>query len=366
MLKLYETFVTSGDLQHSGAQRAVAERLDTLVAQIEHWQNSKSYLRKLLGKVQPAPKGLYIHGSVGRGKTMLMDMFYEAVCLKHKHRSHFHEFMADVHDRIGKARKITEGDPMPRVAKQLVAHYKLLCFDELHVTDIADAMILGRLFKFLFEADMVVVTTSNFQPTELYKNGLNRQLFLPFIHLIGSKMETLKLDSDKDFRTEKFASRRTYFSPLNHITKANMDRTWTNIANGAIVKQRTLEVKGRKIEVMKTARGGARFNFDELCSRPLGAVDYLALAEAFHTIMMDSIPILTPDRRNEARRFINLIDTLYNNNICFIASAEAEPDKIYLSGHGVELFERTASRLMEMRSEDYLSASFHRSVIDKR
>ncbi|MEN2495006.1 MAG: Cell division protein ZapE [Hyphomicrobiaceae bacterium hypho_1] len=366
MLKLYNVRVANGELQHDNAQKLAAERLDTLATQLESWLKSQTSIRHLLGQTKPAPNGLYIHGSVGRGKTMLMDMFYESVSFKHKHRSHFHEFMVDVHERIGKARKTIEADPILRVAKQISTQAKLLCFDEFHVTDIADAMILGRLFKVLFKEDVIVVTTSNSHPYELYRNGLNRQLFLPFIDLITSKMDIIDLSIDKDFRMEKLAGRRIYFSPLNDDTNKNMDALWVELTNGAANKSRLIEVKGRLIEVKRTAKGGARFHFNELCSTPLGSADYIALAQAFHTIMIDAIPILTPARRNEARRFINLIDTLYDNKIRFVASSEAEPSKIYPLGHGSDLFKRTVSRLIEMSSETYLNSRFQKNIAEIR
>ena len=362
LLTAYKARIESGELQSDVAQRAAAERLNLLTTELEGWQKGQRRVRRLFAQRRSAPKGLYIHGSVGRGKTMLMDMFFKAVLFKSKHRIHFHGFMVDVHERIGKARQKVQGDPIPRVAAELGAQAKLLCFDELHVTDIADAMILGRLFKALFEIGVVVVATSNAHPDELYKDGLNRQLFLPFIDLIGRNMEVLELDADKDFRLEKLAGRQLYFAPLNDNASAGMDLLWTDMTNGAAIEMRTLEVKGRQIEVSRSASGVARFDFHELCARPLGVADYLAIAHAFHTVMIEGIPILTPARRNEARRFINLIDTLYDNGICLVASAEAEPGEIYKSGDGAYLFERTVSRLIEMRSEAYLHARAQRHL----
>jgi len=360
ILNAYDGRVASGELQSDVAQRNAAQRLNLLVAELENWRKAESSLKRLLGARSTAPKGLYIHGSVGRGKTMLMDMFHNAVRIKRKRRAHFHEFMADVHERIGQARKKVEGDPIPRVAKELAQQANLLCFDELHVTDIADAMILGRLFKVLFETDAIVVATSNAHPSELYKNGLNRQLFLPFIDLIGQNMEVLELDAVKDFRLEKLSGRRLYFSPLDHHADTAMDMLWVEMTNGTVSNGNSLEVKGRKIDVPQAAMGVARFDFADLCAKPLGSLDYLAIARAFHTVMIDRIPILTPARRNEARRFINLIDTLYDNRIGLVASAAAEPDDIYPAGDGADLFERTASRLIEMRSEDYIKGRAER------
>lgn len=363
MLSAYDARVASGELQNDAAQRVVAERLHLLTIELENWQKTQSHVRRLFGQRSPSPQGLYIHGSVGRGKTMLMDMFYESIPFKHKCRSHFHEFMVDVHERIGKARQTVKGDPIPRVAEEIATQARLLCFDEFHVTDIADAMILGRLFKVLFEANIVVVATSNSHPSELYKNGLNRQLFLPFIDLINHNMEELELDAHKDFRLEKLAGRRLYFAPLDDDARTGVDLLWADMTNNAAIETRTLEVKGRTIEIARSAMGIARFHFGDLCANPLGAADYLAIAHAFHTVVIDAIPVLTPARRNEARRFINLIDTLYDNGVCLIASAEAEPGEIYPAGHGVELFERTVSRLIEMRSETYLTSRAQKHLI---
>ncbi len=351
----YAGRVAAGELHHDAAQEAVVARLDALARELVDWNRGRRGLRRLFGGRAPAPKGLYIHGSVGRGKTMLMDLFFASVNLESKQRVHFHEFMADVHERIGEARKSAAGDPIPLVAEWIANETRLLCFDELHVTDIADAMILGRLFKVLFGEEVVVVATSNAHPTDLYKNGLNRQLFVPFIDLIGQHMEVLELDSAKDFRLEKLSGRPLYFTPVNADAVAGMDALWSDMTGGANSQSFKLEVKGREVVVPRAAMGIARFNFDDLCVKPLGSLDYLAIARAFHTVMIDGIPVLTRNRRNEARRLINLIDTLYDNRINLIVSAEAEPDGIYVEGDGVELFARTASRLIEMRSEEYLS-----------
>jgi cell division protein ZapE len=358
--KEYAGRVAAGELQEDAAQAAAVQRLDALAKDLDAWGRSKRGLLRMFGGRVSTPKGLYVHGSVGRGKTMLMDLFYSTVTVKPKRRVHFHEFMADVHERIGEARKAVDGDPIPYVAEKIGKEARLLCFDELHVTDIADAMILGRLFKVLFADDVVVVATSNAHPTELYKNGLNRQLFLPFIELIGQHMDVLELDSAKDFRLDKLSGRPLYFTPLDAAASAGMDALWLDMTGSASYQSCTLEVKGRKVQVPRAAMGVARFDFADLCAKPLGSLDYLAIGRAFHTVMIDGIPVLTPARRNEARRFINLIDTLYDNRINLIASAEAEPDAIYAEGDGSDLFERTASRLIEMRSEEYLELRANR------
>ena len=363
LLEIYDSRVKSGELEDDTRQRAAALRFTQLQGELGSWRQSRGGLSWLLGRASEPPRGIYLHGSVGRGKTMLMDMFFEATRFSRKRRVHFHEFMAEVHDRIGAARKHIDGDPIPYVAKQLVSEAKLLCFDELHITDIADAMIVGRLFTGLFEDDVVVVATSNAQPDELYKNGLNRQLFLPFIGLITQRMDVVELDAAKDFRLEKLSGKQLYFSPLDAAGQAGLEGLWSELTSGASIEEGALEVKGRTVRVPQAAKGVARFTFADLCGQPLGATDYLAIARAFHTIVIEGIPVLTPARRNEARRFINLIDTLYDGKICLIASAEAEPNEIYPEGDGADLFQRTESRLFEMRSEEYLAARSERLLM---
>lgn len=355
VLQRYDERLRLGELEPDAAQRAVAERLDTLSSTLSAAERAGSgLLARWLGRA-PAPiKGLYIYGRVGRGKTMLMDLFFEETAVSHKRRVHFHDFMADVHDRIGAARADVPGDPIPHVASALARHAKLLCFDEFHVTDIADAMILGRLFSGLFAAGTVVVATSNEHPTQLYRNGLNRQLFLPFIDLITTHMDVVELQSQKDFRLDKLSGAQLYFTPADDAARRALDRHWDRLTGRHPASPVAIEVKGRILEAHRASMGVARFDFDELCDRPLGANDYLHLAHAFHTILIDNIPVLTRARRDVARRFINLIDTLYDNRICLIASAASEPDALYPDGDGADHFQRTASRLTEMRSEAYL------------
>ena len=286
---------------------------------------------------------------------MLMDLFFAETRFAPKRRLHFHEFMAEVHARIGKARKTGGGDPIPQVAADLAREARLLCFDELHVTDIADAMILGRLFKAMLEAEVVLVATSNVPPDGLYKDGLNRALFLPFIALIEEHLEVDELKAAKDFRLEKLAGRRLYFSPLGPAARAEMDKAWESLTGSQSAEPLEIEILGRALRVPRAAMGVARFTFADLCEKPLGSNDFLALAHAFHTLMIDDIPVLRPTQRNEARRFVNLIDTLYDNKVGLIASAAAEPDHLYPAGDVGFLFERTASRLIEMRSSEYLA-----------
>ena len=359
----YRARVAAGEMDEDPAQVAVAARLDALAVAVrgrKPRRGNGGLLGSLFGRGASAPRGLYVHGKVGRGKTMLMDLFYDAADLRAKRRIHFHEFMSEVHDRIGAARKAVPGDPIPHVAADLARDCALLCFDELHVTDIADAMILGRLFKELFEADVTMVATSNVPPSGLYRNGLNRQLFLPFIALIEQRMEVVELVAAKDFRLEKLEGQQLYFTPVDAAAHKALSAAFTRLTglwNGAPAK---LDVKGRSLMVPEAARGVARFTFDELCDRPLGALDYLAIAHNFHTLILDGVPRLRPERRAAARRFITLIDTLYDARVGLVASAEAEPDELHPAGDESFLFERTASRLIEMRSSEYLASRMAR------
>ena len=363
----YEAMVAAGELSEDPAQRAVIDKLDALNAALAERRlaSKQSPLGWLFGRKQPQemPKGLYIWGSVGRGKTMLMDLFFERAVVKRKRRAHFHEFMSDAHERIHAARqKIKAGalkgpDPIAPVAADLAAETRLLCFDEFSVTDIADAMLLGRLFEKLFDAGVVVVATSNVDPDDLYRDGLNRDHFLPFIKLLKSRVEVFNLDSPTDYRLEKLAGTPVYLTPLGEAADREMERIWQALTQGTRSRADRLEVKGRWIEVPQTACGVARFSFHDLCERPYSAADYLRVAHAYHTVMLERVPVLQQNRRNEAKRFINLVDALYDQRIKLVVSAEAEPDGLYLGTSGTEKFEfdRTISRLTEMRSEAYLA-----------
>ena len=357
LLGTYQALVADGVLEADAAQACLAQRLDALAVALRKWRRREG-LAALLRGSQSAPKGLYVHGGVGRGKTMLMDLFFEATTFRPRRRMHFHAFMAEVHDHIAAARNTLPGDPIPHVAAWLALRARLLCFDELHVTDIADAMILGRLFKGMWEGQMVIVATANVPPSELYKNGLNRALFLPFIELIGAHMQVAELPPAKDFRLQKLADRRLYFTPADRASH-ELDRVWTELTGRHASSSVDIHVKGRALRVPAAAMGVARFAFAELCERPLGPNDFLHIAQAFHTLMIDDIPILGASRE-VTRRFINLIDTLYDNRVCLIASAAAEPDELYAAGDMRAMFERTASRLIEMRSADYLAGRLER------
>ena len=362
VLHRYDEKLKDGGLSPDDAQRACAGRLDQLANALELEAARRG---SLLGRWRPSaatPRGVYIHGGVGRGKTMLMDLFFETVTMPLKRRIHFHAFMAEAHDRIGGARDKHEGDPIPIVAKGLAASAHLLCFDELFVNDITDAMVLGRLFRGLFEHGVVVVATSNAMPGDLYRNGLNRQLFLPFIDEIEDRMDVVELAASRDYRLAKLSGHQLYYSPADETARARIDEHWQRLTATKSGRPSKIEVKGRAISVPQAAMGAARFGFNDLCDAPLGSLDYLALAREFHTLVIDDIPVLGPARRDVARRFITLIDTLYDNHVCLIASADAEPDALYPEGDGAEQFVRTASRLTEMRSDAFLAGRARRGA----
>jgi cell division protein ZapE len=363
----YAALVSDGEIERDAAQEAIAARLTRIEARLAQQRLSRksSHLGWLFAKSKPAGpiKGLYIYGDVGRGKTMLMDLFFAASEVKRKRRAHFHEFMGDVHERLNAVRhdmksgKITDADPIRHVADALAQETWLLCFDEFHVTDIADAMILGRLFTRLFEEGVVVIATSNVEPDELYKDGLNRALFLPFLALLHEHMDVVRLNAPKDFRLEKLNQQPVWYVPADEDAEVALDMSWQRLTGTLDGAPCEVAAKGRVIRVPEAARGVARFSFRQLCEQPLGASDYLRIAREFHTIILENIPVMDYPQRNEAKRFIALIDTLYDNGVKLVASAAAEPTSLYLATEGYEAreFKRTASRLIEMRSEEYLA-----------
>jgi len=361
----YEALISAGAIEADAAQREVAETFDDLEQRVERYRPLRR--QRLLGRLfadkhDGPPRGLYVHGAVGRGKTMLMDLFFHASPVRYKRRAHFHEFMAEVHERIYGFRQniargeIPDGDVIALTAAAIFEQAWLLCFDEFHVTDIADAMILGRLFARLFELGTVVVATSNVAPDDLYKGGLNRSLFLPFIAQIEEHMAVLRLDARTDFRLEKLAGVKMWLVPPDAAASAALDKAWASMTGNAPCRPRDISIKGRVLHVPCSAHGVARFSFADICEQPLAASDYLRLARDYHTIMIDRIPVMDYSERNAAKRFITLIDTLYDNGVKLMASAEAEAMSLYLASEGVEAneFKRTSSRLIEMGSESYL------------
>ncbi len=363
----YQALVTEGRIEADPAQANLAERLDRLAAQLESYRPARrpSAFSRFIG-VRPGepPRGLYIYGAVGRGKTFLMDLFFEAAPLAAKRRVHFHAFMADVHSRIHRRRQMRKrgevlgDDPIAPVALALASEETLLCFDEFSVRDIADAMILARLFGALFAAGVVVVSTSNVAPDDLYEDGLNRALFVPFLGLLAERMEVVELGARTDYRLQKLARAPVYYCPDDAVADAAMDAAFLHMTGQPRGRSCELPLLGRTVQVPQAVNGVARFDFDDLCRRPLGAADFLALAQHFHTIFVDHVPVLPEAERNAAKRFIMLIDALYDRRVKFVASAAAEPDALYQGHSGAEAFEfaRAASRLIEMRSIDYLAA----------
>ncbi len=364
----YAAGVAAGRVESDDAQLVVLDmmaRLETRIAEYRLARKSSPLGWLFAGRERTLPriKGLYIYGDVGRGKTMLMDFFFEISPVERKRRAHFHEFMLDVHQRVHAVRQeIKRGehegeDPIRLVADALADEAWLLCFDEFHVTDIADAMILGRLFKQLFERGIVMVATSNVPPDELYKDGLNRALFVPFIEMLQAQMDIVRLDARTDFRLEKLAGLPIWYVPADAAADLKLDEAWRRLTGGNGGAAHELALHGRSVHVPRAFMGVARFSFHDLCELPLAAADYLRVAHEYHTIILDHVPVMTYDNRNAAKRFIILIDTLYDLNVKLIASADAEPDALYRADEGFEAaeFRRTASRLIEMRSQDYLA-----------
>lgn len=374
-LPRYRALVEAGALVADPAQQAVALRLQALSEALER---RKSNGFSIFSPKPAAPKGVYLFGGVGRGKSLLMDVFFNNTDFAPKRRVHFHEFMAETHDRIAawraadektkrrhkKASRASLDDPMPPVASDVAENARLLCFDEFQVSDIADAMILGRLFDALFAEGVVVVATSNRRPDDLYRDGINRQLFLPFIETLKSRLDVVELVADRDYRFDRLGAAPVYHQPLGRQADAAMDRAWASMIAGATEKAETLVVKGRKIVAPRVARGLARFTFGELCEAALGASDYLAIVRRYGALFIDRIPRMGPEARDEAKRFVTLIDAIYDSRTKLVCSAAAAPDELYAAGDGAFEFERTASRLVEMQGSAYFAAE-HAAAADE-
>jgi len=368
-LPAYRAMLAAGELAPDPSQAMAADRLQRL------WETLRGYdpprppgtrpsgtrpglLSRLIRRKPEAivpPRGLYLAGEVGRGKSMLMDLFFAAADVPRRQRIHFHRFMQNAHARVHAWKRANPdgSDPIPPLADSIAAEAALLCFDEFQVNDIADAMILGRLFQALFERGVVVVATSNIAPDELFKGQPGRDAFLPFIALIKQRLEVLRMDDGRDFRRERMRGLRTWYVPADARARQALDDAFARLTGDAEAAPMTLTVMGRALKIPIAADGVARFDFDTLCGTALGAGDYLAIATSFHTVVIDGIPRLSPDNYDVARRFIVLVDTLYDQRVKLLASADATPDRLYRRGENARMFERTASRLDEMQSEDW-------------
>ena len=368
-LDAYEELVAKGELRKDPVQADAMARLQKLSNALTEYgrQMGRTGWRARLsfrGGKKPPPKGLYFWGGVGRGKTMIMDLFFEhcQVDEEEKKHVHFHAFMQEVHKRLHafreaqKAGKVPENrDAIEALSKVIVERAWLLCFDEFHVTDIADAMILGRLFQTLFDQGVVVVATSNRHPKDLYKDGLQRERFLPFIDVFLEKMDVVELDNGTDYRLERLQAMDVYVTPTGSEASAKLERAFDELAVGMPVVERKLPVNGREVHLPRTAEGVAFASFNELCGQPLGPGDYLAFAEVFHTLVLADIPRMGPAKRDQAKRFVTLIDALYDAKVKLVCSADAGPTELYTEGDGAFEFERTTSRLIEMQSPDYMA-----------
>jgi cell division protein ZapE len=364
MIAAYERLVASGELKPDPDQRRAAERLDALQRELDNSPPAKRrWYSPFLGTpaADPEPRGVYLWGGVGRGKSMLMDLFVETLGIGRKRRVHFHAFMLEVDRLVAEARKAQVQDPLTAVALRMAEQVRCLAFDEMVVTNTADAAIMGRFFTTLIETGTVIVTTSNRPPRDLYKDGLNRSLFVPFIELVEAKMDVLHLDGPLDYRLDRLGGLDTWHSPLGDAATAQVREAFFRLTDfkpedAANVPSAELDLGGgRRLHVPKSLKGVAVFSFKRLCGENRGAADYLAIAHAYHTVILVGIPVLGPENRNEAIRFTKLIDALYENNVKLFATAAAEPAVLYRAGEGSFEFARTVSRLMEMQSAEYMA-----------
>ncbi|WP_421991573.1 cell division protein ZapE [Qipengyuania sp.] len=361
MLARYERLVAAGELQADPDQRRAAERLDRLQKELEA-ETSGGLLAQLFRPKKARPQGVYMWGGVGRGKSMLMDLFIETLGIAEKRRAHFHEFMLEVDRRMRARRESDPGDPTGKVARDIAEDVRCLAFDEMVVTNTADAAIMARLFTALIrDQGVTVVTTSNRPPRDLYKEGLNRSLFLPFIDLVEAEMDVLPLNGPTDYRLDRLGDMATWHSPLGDAATAQVREAFFRLTDykpedAEHVPSAELELGGcRTLHVPKSLKGVGVFSFKRLCGENRGAADYLAVAHAYHTVIVVGIPAMSPDNRNEAIRFTKLIDALYENGVKLFVTAAAEPEDLYTSGDGAFEFERTVSRLREMQSADYMA-----------
>jgi cell division protein ZapE len=351
LTEIYDRHVASEALHADAAQRAILPRLDELRRSLEAGSGRESvgFLSGLFGKTRETPRGVYLWGGVGRGKSMIMDLFFAAVDIPDKRRVHFHAFMQEVHAALNDERKKGGSDVLRPVGVAMAQDLRLLAFDEMQVSDIADAAIVGRLFTVLFEEGVAIVTTSNRPPDDLYKDGLNRHLFLPFIDLLKQKMDIVELETETDYRRHRLSGEQVYFHPADATARERIDRIWDDLTGGD-AGPLTLRVQGRDVVLPLFHNGIARARFWDLCGKALGPADYLAIADAVRVLVLEDIPCLSRRNFNEAKRFVTLVDALYEGRVRLIASAADLPERLYLEGEGTFEFARTASRLHEMQS----------------
>ena len=360
--------IRKGILRPDPTQAETVDRLQSLWQKLEDytpgprglgWPGRLGIIRQA---DRPVPKGLYLFGPVGRGKSMLMDLLYDSVEGSNKRRVHFHEFMLEVHATMHgwRQRDGTLKNPLPKIAAEIAKKTWVLCFDEFQVDNIADAMILGRLFTALFDEGIIIIATSNNHPDKLYLDGLQRERFLPFIEILKDSIDILQLEARRDYRRDRLVNMGVYYTPLSPDSAAAMDRAFVLLNDGAEGEPVKIPVMGRAVSVPSAAKGVARFSFADLCEKPLGAPDFIAIAKAYHTVVLSDVPLLPSAKRNEAKRMVTLIDTLYDHRVNMIISAITEPDELCIEGDTASVFKRTASRLIEMRSEEYINAPHRR------